>query len=488
MTKLLDLLKNVLHLTGAILRGIDTSHHQGAKNWPVVLGSGKANFVYVKLSEGETYTDPHAEADVLALRQSSTPWGGYHFFRPTMDIQAQAQNFWRLGQYALLPPWLDVEPVKNDPRYAADLAWWTNTPKPQIQARIKEMLDALEAISGVRPIIYSADWVWKMVGVAGWEPQYRLAVASYTATPVVPAPWTEWTFWQFSASGIVPGINKPVDLNYFNGTMDDLMDLCGETPAPPPGVIAQARVLGNGLRVRKTPWGTIIRALKQGDIVNVYEIQELDTWARIGDKEFVCVQNKGTQFLELSEPITHPVGFDAPVGTVEERATAQTWPGDWFSAQGYLTASNAGWHTGDDLNLNQPHWDADAHAPVYSISNGVVVYAETVPAPSTWGGLIVIRHDPLSDGRPVYSRYGHVENILVQVGNEITRGQQIAQIGQYQGGDPNYHLHFDISNSSILGDNPRHWPGNDLAAVKTHYVDPAQFLQAHRVRKESTQC
>lgn len=467
-----SLIKRVLGPT--YLKGIDTSHHQETKNWPVVLGSGKADFVYLKLSEGETYTDPDADVDVAALRESTTPWGGYHFFRPLMDIQLQAQNFWRLGQYALLPPWLDVEPVKNDPRYAADLAWWNNTPKPQIQARIKEMLDALQAISGIRPIIYSADWAWRYVGIAGWETQYRLAVASYTSAPLVPAPWTEWTFWQYSASGIVPGIVKKVDLDYFNGNITDLLDLCEEPE--PIEIIARATVLTDGLRLRKYPWGPVIGSFKKGTVLDVYDAEDLETWVQVPGG-WVCERDGDKFYLDLEDPEppappTPSTGFDSPVGTPEERAGTQIYPGNWIVAQG-ITSN----HPGHDLNNNVP-WDHDAHAPVYSISGseenpGVVIYAATVPIPSTWGGVIVVRYGT------IYARYGHVENILVNAGDTVVKGQQLASIGEYQGDPPNFHLHFDLCDETLQND-PLNWPGWNPTFIQKHYIDPAKYIRNHR--------
>lgn len=172
-------------------------------------------------------------------------------------------------------------------------------------------------------------------------------------------------------------------------------------------------------------------------------------------------------------------GFDAPVGEPEERASAQIWPGKWVDSNPYLTKYSLGYHTGADLNLNFPNYNADKGKPVYAIGDGVVTFAQVVP--DSWGGLIVIRHDPLPDGTPVYSRYGHVENIAVKAGDMVKRGQQICTVGLF--GPPagqNYHLHFDISCTTLLESYPRHWPKFDLEAVKKHYVDPRKFIEDHR--------
>lgn len=165
--------------------------------------------------------------------------------------------------------------------------------------------------------------------------------------------------------------------------------------------------------------------------------------------------------------------FDSPVGTAIERDAVQIWPGAWIDATGFCTYYNAtgawAYHTGADLNLNRPAFDADAHAPVHSIADGLVVAAELLPA---WGHVICIRHD--APGGTVWSRYAHVENVTVKSGLAVIGGQQIAQIGNAEGRYP-YHLHFDIAMID-LGAAPGDWPGVDKARLLKTYHDPKQYI------------
>jgi hypothetical protein len=172
-------------------------------------------------------------------------------------------------------------------------------------------------------------------------------------------------------------------------------------------------------------------------------------------------------------------GYDAPIGTALERASAKVWPGSWLDATGYAVTypDSDEYHTGADLNLNVPVHDSDKGAPVYASADGVVAHAFTVPG--SWGGLIVIRHTPLPDGTPVYSRYAHVEQMAVKQDDTVSRGQQIAVVGYYAPGK-NYHLHFDVSCTSMLETVPRHWPGTNKQQVLIHYVDPRKFIAEHR--------
>ena len=172
-------------------------------------------------------------------------------------------------------------------------------------------------------------------------------------------------------------------------------------------------------------------------------------------------------------------GYDAPIGTAQERASPQVWPGFWEDATGFAVPypDSPEIHTGADLNLNKPVWDSDRGAPVYAVADGVVAHAVNVPG--SWGWLIIIRHAPLPDGTPVFSRYAHVEKVVVKTGDVVSRGQQIAVVGFFKPRN-NYHLHFDISCTEVLNTYPGHWPGADKQQVLKHYVDPRKFIADHR--------
>lgn len=175
-------------------------------------------------------------------------------------------------------------------------------------------------------------------------------------------------------------------------------------------------------------------------------------------------------------PQTQPIlrKYFSPVGTEEERATSQLWPGDWIDANSYLrwyyTGTHWAWHTGADLNLNEPSFDLDAHAPVYSTADGVV-YA--VRQYSGWDKVICIEHED------VLSRYAHIENVQVNEGQTVVAGQHIANIGNAEGNFP-YHLHFDIAQlDARMRDMPGDWPREDKTRVLRDYLDPKLFLLQH---------
>lgn len=170
--------------------------------------------------------------------------------------------------------------------------------------------------------------------------------------------------------------------------------------------------------------------------------------------------------------------FCAPIGTEEERLSGEIWPGKWYDANPFLNLYQFGYHTGADLNLNHPHWDADRHALVYAIAPGHVSYARLYSR-RVWGNIIIIEHEAgLLGATPLFTRYGHVEDIMVEFGDPVEAGTPIARVGNGEGLFP-YHLHFDISTTEILKGAPWHWPGRDRKQVIRHYVDPKAFLKIH---------
>lgn len=188
------------------------------------------------------------------------------------------------------------------------------------------------------------------------------------------------------------------------------------------------------------------------------------------------------QVIAGGQPGTYTAdGYDAPIGSSAERRSAQVWPGQWYDASPFAKLYFVGtpqeaYHTGADLNLPR---DADAHSVVYSAASGVVTFASRLP---TWGNVIIIKHDPLAtNGTVMYGRYAHVEEMMVKVGNRVVRGQPIAKVGNAFGIYA-YHLHFDLSHTTLLEQNPAHWPGKNLQVLLANYVNPRDFIAAHRPR------
>jgi len=171
--------------------------------------------------------------------------------------------------------------------------------------------------------------------------------------------------------------------------------------------------------------------------------------------------------------------FDAPIGAADERAEPKLWPGHWVDATGYATRyeiRKGVWHfhTGADLNMNHPHFNADRHAPFYAAGDGEVIFAGLL---KVWGKVIVIKHFNALE-YPIWTRYAHGDTILVKAGQPVKRGDLIGTVGNAENTQAD-HLHFDMARIN-LGDKPWDWPGTDLARVKANYIDPLLAIRKYR--------
>lgn len=201
--------------------GIDVSSYQGDIDWATVAKSQK--FVFIKATESSHFVDRRFAANWKSARAAGILRGAYHFFRPQVAVADQVANFvstvGRL-QSDDLAPVLDLE-VPAD---------WKNIEQSQRVKLALAWLEGVEEKLGVKPIVYlSPSFVRDVLGTANADALkgYTLWIANYTSAnaPRVPAPWTDWTFWQYSETGKVPGINDGnVDLDWYNGSMSSLRE------------------------------------------------------------------------------------------------------------------------------------------------------------------------------------------------------------------------------------------------------------------------
>ncbi|UCG23387.1 MAG: M23 family metallopeptidase [Chloroflexota bacterium] len=93
-----------------------------------------------------------------------------------------------------------------------------------------------------------------------------------------------------------------------------------------------------------------------------------------------------------------------------------------------------------------------------------------------YGNVVVIQHDTGLEGRPVYSLYGHLSQILVQVGDRVNALDTIALSGA-SGVADGAHLHFEVrvgGNDYGSTRNPLLWlyPFPDRAVVAGRVTHP----------------
>lgn len=228
--------------------GIDVSYWNAGIDWPKVRATGQ-RFVFVKASEGESYTDPTFDDNWRGAKSAGLLRGAYHFFRCNVDARKQADCFIdyvkSFNDAGELPPVLDLETADGQR-------------KEKIIPAAKIWLDRVEAVFGRKPIIYSGQYFLQDYfseaggGPPTWAKDYPLWLAQYPSQyipesqPYLPRGWFKWTFWQYSEKGRVNGINASVDLNVFSGTLEELYKFAGAQLITEPPKKPQKHVVAAG--------------------------------------------------------------------------------------------------------------------------------------------------------------------------------------------------------------------------------------------------
>lgn len=103
--------------------------------------------------------------------------------------------------------------------------------------------------------------------------------------------------------------------------------------------------------------------------------------------------------------------------------------------------------------------------PVLAAADGDVVVAGDDrkvfygPYSYFYGNLVILEHHLPGFDQPVFTLYGHLSKILVQLGQHVQRGQQVGQVGM-SGVATGSHLHFEVrlgENTYTSSRNPELW-------------------------------
>lgn len=205
-------------MTSNMVSGIDVSYYQGNIDWQSVKEAGTA-FAFARATYGTTKVDPKFSENWQVMMNAGVIRGAYHFFVASEDALEQATIFANtVGSLSSgdLPPVLDVEAGSGtSSTLANDVQTW---------------LSAVEQKLGLTPMIYTAPSYWNEYMPAGFG-KYPLWVAEYgVSEPKSVNGWSGWTFWQHSQSGTVSGIEGTVDLDYFNGSLNELLAFANSSP------------------------------------------------------------------------------------------------------------------------------------------------------------------------------------------------------------------------------------------------------------------
>jgi len=190
--------------------GIDVSHHQGKIHWEKVSKDSNIKFVYIKATEGATYTDKQFEYNINNALKNKLNVGVYHYFSTKSSPEKQFKHFDSVvSMYKFnLIPMLDIE-----------IALSSSYNKATAIKNIKKFMQLVKDKYGKYPIIYGTQRSYNTV-CSPFLNNHILYIGRYgeKEPQIITASGLKhkYSIWQFSESGKVSGISTKVDLCRFN--------------------------------------------------------------------------------------------------------------------------------------------------------------------------------------------------------------------------------------------------------------------------------
>ena len=189
-------------------RGIDVSNFGGQFNW---AGTSGLSFGICRATQGlgaagTNSPDPFLTWNWPRIKAQGLARGAYHFLDPNLDGAAQASYFVQqvsaVGLETTDMLWLDNETAGSSPAAVAACA--------------RAFMARLVSLRPDNPCGVYSFFSFITSGNCAGLGSYPLWLAIFqSATPVAPAPWTAWKFWQ-------SGSTSSHDNDVYNGTPAEL--------------------------------------------------------------------------------------------------------------------------------------------------------------------------------------------------------------------------------------------------------------------------
>lgn len=201
---------------GAVARGIDVSNHQGTVDWNTVKAAG-IDFAILKVGPVYGKPDDSFERNAAECERLGIPYGVYYYSyaRSVEDANKEADRTlaWLGGHHPSLPVYYDLEDsyILQDPDFSKD----------KLTQIAQAFCNRMEAVGFKSGIYANLNWLNNYLnspslsGYDHWVAQYNWR-CDYAGS---------YSFWQYSSSGNVPGVNGRCDMNYcFNGSLLNVDD------------------------------------------------------------------------------------------------------------------------------------------------------------------------------------------------------------------------------------------------------------------------
>lgn len=203
-----------------LTRGIDVSSHEhphnAVINWPDVAAAGNT-FTAIKASEGAYYDNPYYASDAVHAASAGLFVMPYAFANPfpardngsardQADTAARQLRSAAVPAGQMLPLALDIEPDPYTARQQTNQCYGLSP--TALVTWIRQFMAEAQIKTGKKPVIYTTTAWWKTcTGNSAAFGSYPLWIASYAPSkPALPAGWSQYTIWQHTSKGTVPGI------------------------------------------------------------------------------------------------------------------------------------------------------------------------------------------------------------------------------------------------------------------------------------------
>ena len=317
--------EKTLAFAGGYPEGVDVSR------WNVFfdpdLSEHQIDFAIQKLTEGTSYIDLALE-EIWSGVAKVPVRGGYHYQRSGYSWQAQADHF------------LNVAARHDYHIYALDMESVNNTYNDTFFADGRRIIDYWRSHSNKRVLLYTNGSTYKLFAAAikrlyadgqAWldSLDFWYAWPSLTASePILPTGCNAWKLWQYRWDGKNYGVNNNIDVNKFNGTLNQLHAWSGVTtvPEPPPDGgnmttgLADER-LGKSPSVRNGPSVTADKLYslppysKDIEFIDfAKDLNGVDWWLDLGDGKYVNLEVAGVRYLIVTRMPTVDPEPPPPVG------------------------------------------------------------------------------------------------------------------------------------------------------------------------------
>jgi len=194
------------------IHGTDVAKYQNSVDWHTARRAG-ISFAFIKATEGGDRVDEKFAEHWRGARAAGIPRSAYHFFyfcRPAIE---QAEWFIRNvpKEQGSMPHVLDMEWNPLSPTCRL------RPPPEKVRAEMRVFLERLTRHYGKKPIIYTSVDFYEDNQLDRFH-GYHWWLRSVAAHPHDRYNGRQFLFWQYTGTGIVPGIKGDSDINVFNGS------------------------------------------------------------------------------------------------------------------------------------------------------------------------------------------------------------------------------------------------------------------------------